>query len=206
MKYLKIIVFQLLFTTLIYAQTEIKEGYIITNNNDTLHGYIEKDSHLKSAYQCVFKKDLNANDVIRYAPGEIFAYGYNGEKFFISREIKWKDSTKEILFLEYLINGIVDIYYCKNNEGEHYFLDSEKTGFIELTGGKNEIDGKYSDYIVKNTNHIGLLRLAFADRPDFFNQINNVSVNHNSLINVGEKYHNLVCTDEKCIIYSNKTK
>jgi biotin synthase-related radical SAM superfamily protein len=41
--------------------------------------------------------------------------------------------------LEYLINGIVDIYYYRDDNGEHYLVDNGSGDLLELKNEEKEI-------------------------------------------------------------------
>lgn len=110
------------------AQENFKPGYIITNSNDTIKGFISqlnKDAFTK----CSFKKNLNEKS-IDYLPGEIFAYRFqNDGKYFITKETTLSSGNKTI-FLEYLIKGKANIYFMRDNV-DHYFIETDNVKMIE---------------------------------------------------------------------------
>ena len=87
------------------------------------------------------------------------------------------------------------------------FKSSDKEGekLMEIPYEKKikDIDDKLVFYESKN--HIGLLKYYMQDAPGLQSSINNMSKpEHQSLIKLAEKYHNVVCDGEKCIIYEKK--
>lgn len=60
-------------------------------------------------------------------------------------------------------------------------------------------------YMYESTKHIGILSYAMQDVPELKSRIENIKKpEHKTLIKLAEDYHNVVCTDEKCIIYEKK--
>jgi hypothetical protein len=57
-KYKPVLLFIILLTCSksIFSQRDFKEGYIITNENDTVYGWIDRMGDLMSAVECVFRK------------------------------------------------------------------------------------------------------------------------------------------------------
>lgn len=145
------------FTTV--AQEDFRKGYIIKINMDTLYGYINYNG--TKYYDCVFKDSLKGIEII-YKPFEIYGYRFIDGKYFISKSVTLKksyrnnqelenssnygdkiisktwydeDGTKEHkVFLEYLFNGILNLYYFKDDKSiEHYLISKQKDTIIDLT-------------------------------------------------------------------------
>ena len=58
-----------LFVSLVTnAQVNPKEGFIITNEKDTIYGMIEYRTNHINAQQCVFKAN-DASEYVKYTPG-----------------------------------------------------------------------------------------------------------------------------------------
>ena len=106
------------------------------------------------------------------------------------------------LFLEYLLQGIADLYYLHEKEKDYYFI--EKDGVIQLlSNDKREIfDDKNGAAIIRSNKYLGVLNYMFQDCPQMKNQIKEVKFNAKSLIKATEQYHNYVCNDYACIDYS----
>lgn len=196
MKLSWILVFGLLFSCgILNAQNDYRNGYIIDYKGDTLHGQIDYRSDFVMGYLCRFK-DSN-NEIIDFFPDDILAYRFIDSKYFVSRELNGKK-----VFLEYLIKGKIDIYYLRDDIGNHYYIKKEGEEFIELPyeKGIKYIGDKKVFYESKK--HIGLLQYYMKDAPAFYDRINSLkSPEHQSLIKLAEDYHNAVCNDEECIIY-----
>lgn len=72
----------LFFTLLVYAsasaQVNPMQGYVITNNNDTIHGMIDYRSDAKNALECHFKEN-GQSDYRTYAPSDISGYRFTDD-------------------------------------------------------------------------------------------------------------------------------
>lgn len=187
------------------GQTDFKSGYVIKEIGDTLFGEIDYRGDIRMSEVCRFRENSNASELI-FSPQEIYAYRFAGGKYFISKEI-----NGAIKFMEYLINGQVNIYYLRDSGGDHYYIDKNGERISEMTYEETvvrlETDrlNKTKSYLKKSKKHIGLLKLYMQDAPGVQNQIINFGKpNHKNLIKIAENYHNEVCDDGECIIYEKK--
>jgi hypothetical protein len=189
-----------LTSCLLRAQTDFRSGYIINLNGDTLTGEVDYRGDFIMGEMCRFRMNGSKHDTTFY-PRDIFGYRFVDGKYFISKEVNGKKA-----FLEYLINGIVSIYYLKDDMGDHYFLDKNGSDIVEIPPYKEEI--KYNDgipYMVKSAAHIPFLYFYMQDAPGLRSDIENLKKpDHGSLIKLAKDYHNLVCLNSSCIIYEKK--
>jgi len=108
------------------------------------------------------------------------------------------------LFLEFLVDGIADLYYYANGSEAHYFIEKANGQLFELIQEQERafIDGKL--YVIDKKGYIGLLRYAFADCQKIFPLLDNITLDSKSLVEAVKKYHEYVCTDQQCIIYEKQ--
>jgi len=186
-----------------FGQTDFKPGYYISLDNDTVYGLIDYRGDIRNSRICVFKKDENSESV-KFKADEIKRYRFIDSKFYISKLVKTVDGEKYI-FVEFLVNGIADLFYYKDADGDHYLIETKDGGLVEL---KNENEQFYVEgrgEVIRETNkHIGILKVTFADCMEVQSQIDKVKLDHKSLINITKNYHDYVCDGEKCIIYEKK--
>lgn len=179
----------------INAQNDYRPGYIIKNTGDTISGQIDYRGDLLMRKQCKFK--FNGGDVLKYEPNEIHSFRFIDSKYFISKEI-----NNEKVFLEYLINGRLNVYYMRDHDGDHYYLESDD---LKLTEMPYEEGTKYIDdteVFYESKKHIGLLNYYMKDAPKLKSEINSLKKpQHKPLIKLAKKYHNTTCKNEECIIY-----
>ena len=190
----------LLLSIKLYSQTDFRKGYLITNDNDTLHGFIDYRSEHLNCAKCVFKIELDDKSVT-YLPGEIKAYRFIDDKYYISSYI---GALQKEVFLEYLIDGIVDLFYYRELQDKFYFVSKEESEYHLLENEEIEtvIDGK--TYVRTSNKHIGLLNYFFSDSKEVLKKVNNVELKHKSLIEIAKDYHNDVCSDQECMIFEKK--
>jgi hypothetical protein len=184
-----------------FSQADFRTGYVITNDLDTIHGLIDYRSESRSANFCVFRKSFST-PAITYYPGDIFGYRYAGDKYYVSREVNLEGINK-IYFLEYLFNGIVSIYFFMEGNREYFLLESAAGELHFLTN--EEVDRYFEDkgrYKISSNKYIGQLRYIFSDYPELQRKIDRSKLSHTSLITIANEYHQYICPDEECIIYS----
>jgi len=192
----------ILFSNILNAQSDFRDGYIINTNNDTIYGLIDYKGNTINSKKCIFKKDASSPVEI-FTPIDIVSYRFTNSKFYVSKKFKVENEVEQ-LFLEYLINGIVDIFYYRDGEGEHYFVDDGTGNLLELKNDEREIVVENTRYVRESNEHIGLLKTIFKDSPSILKRLDNVELNHKSLIKITYDYHNEVCTDKECVIYEKK--
>lgn len=196
--YSLILVGFLITAGLLNAQTDFKPGYIIKNSGDTLYGEIDYRGDLLMGIICNFKntdKSINA-----YSPNDIQSYRFINGKYYVSRRL-----NGSAVFLEYLIHGKINVYYIRNEYGDLYYLEKEDEKLIEIPY-KEEIRyvGDKKVYY-ESKQHVGILNYYMQDAPEFQSRIQQVKKpGHQSLIDLAEDYHNVVCKEEKCIVYEKR--
>ena len=199
---LTIVVLLLFSSSTVWAQRDYRKGYIITNQQDTVYGWIDYRGDIRNAKICSFKQTENGQ-ATDYTPSDIAAYRFNDSKFYISKNIGNPDAPKQI-FLEYLVNGLAKLYYYRDdNTNDHYYIENEGK-FMELKIDEKEveIDGKTQIKTMKT--YVGILK-ATLNVWDMRNEIDNARLEHSSLINIAKNYHQYACTDgSECIIYEKK--
>jgi hypothetical protein len=182
-----------------------KEGYIITLEGDTINGFLLKQISRKASEECVFKTgDESASKI--YKPGEISGYRYLNDKYYVSKEIKIDSITKKVVFLEFLIKGLANVYYYVDDM-EHYYIEKFPAGLVELTEKErifhqvtNSMREEDHAYIIPAKTK-GKLITLLQDCPGIYDEILSTTLTHKSLIKLTKDYHEKMCNTESCIIY-----
>ena len=199
MKLKRLILLGLLISSeILNAQTDFRHGYIIKSVGDTIFGQIDYRGDLLMSSLCKFK-DVN-NTIKEYSPTDIDAFRFIDSKYYVTKEI---DNKK--VFMEYLIHGKINIYYMRDDNGDHYYLDKEDVKLIEIPyeEGIKYVDDK--DFFYESKKHIGILNYYMKDAPKLESEIKTIKKpEHQNLIKLAEDYHNAVCDNEECIIYEKK--
>ena len=184
------------------AQTFFKPGYVIKSVGDTLFGEVDYRGGNRMSKICTYRH--NAKDSVRhFSPEEILGYRFPESKYYISKEV---DGEK--VFLEFLINGRMNVYYLKDERGEdHYYIEKDSLGLAEIPyeEGLRKREGQGQEYLYTSTRHFGLLALYMQDAKGMQPEIMKLKKpDHNNLIALAKDYHNAVCNGDKCIIYEKK--
>lgn len=189
------------FSVALFAQSDFREGYIITSEMDTLTGFIDYRGADFMSDKCVFKVS-GADKAQEFNPGEIYGYRIKDGKYYVSKEVDGSNGKTEY-FWEYLLNGIVDVYFYRAEKKDHYMIENSKGEQYELKNEEKEIVIDRVTYLRDSKEYMGLLRLMFQDDPTTLRKVESMKLSHNSLIQISKEYHEAVCDDE-CIVYERK--
>ncbi len=187
------------FFNILQAQHEYKPGLIVTQNNDTISGQIEYANPITTAYYCYFRED-SLSKPVRYTAEEFKSINVYNHRYFVSKPVEINGSTEQ-LFLDYLLDGIVDLYFLKDKMDKSYYF-IEKDGIMyELSNNIIEYDEKHKTYRRESKKYIGALMYLTQESPELVQMINNAKFTHNSLIKITKKYHDNLCDTVECVIY-----
>ncbi len=199
MKKFSIFTFLTLSAFTLFAQHDFRDGFVITNEGDTLQGLIDYRGNNLNARKCLFKTHEDEN-IQEFRPFEIRGYRYLGGKFYVSKLVEENDKEKE-LFLEFLLDGIVDLFFYYDN-GEHYFIADKDGDLIALQNSSEDRSHLYKNVTKENKEYVANLKILFQDQFAVARKVDQVELNHKSLINITKEYHDASCGNEQiCIIY-----
>jgi hypothetical protein len=185
------------FTIPSFSQTGFRPGFIITNELDTIKGqlaYLDESILLRS---CQFIAE-GVSTAATYTPGEIFGYGFTGDKFFVSKEVTVftpsyirrspigdtqvpESSVQENVFLELVVQGAANLYkyngavFYVGKNNEFYQLYSEEREVAVQTGATTTF---YTEEIKR---YVGVLQMIMKDCVGFGERVNSVSLTEESL-------------------------
>ena len=186
----------------IHAQTDFQPGFIFQQNGDTLIGAIDYRGDMLMGRICTFRTKDNV--IIEYSPADIIGFRFYDSKFYVSKEVSGRK-----VFLEFLINGQMKVYYFRDIDGDHYYIEKEGIGINELPYKEEIKSSKKRDqpnyYLSKSIYHIGLLNIYMQDAPEFQSRIATIGQpDRDNLIKLTKEYQKIVCKNEACIIYEKK--
>lgn len=182
------------------GQGSFRAGYVITLQQDTIYGLIDYKIARKSALKCRFKPSRQANEVV-YTPTDIAGYRFTPGKYYVARTVE-KDGEAKTLFLEYLIDGIADVFFYRDNHEDHYYLEPEGEELQPLAIDEIATKRGNKHYILRKEKYKGVLKSAFSDAPALSDDIDGLKLTHLALIDIAEAYHDQVCDDYACVTYS----
>ena len=197
-----ILLFSLLFIhSICFGQNDWKSGCIIKATGDSVKGFIDNRDSKSNSKVCYFRKDENSQTQ-EFTPYQIAGYRLTNSKYFISKVVEGQNSGKPV-FLEFLIQGKLNVYHYSDNE-EYYYAEKElKIYELKSKEVTREIQGV--TYIQQSNEYIGLLNYLLDD-AHIQADINNSKLSAKSLIGIAKKYHEKVCKDESCIVYEMNVK
>ena len=192
-----------------HAQDNYKQGYIITNEMDTIYGWIDYRTDAMNALGCKFKTDKQIKEQT-YQPGSIFGYRLINEgKFYISKNITI-NNVSQMVFVEFLVQGIMNLYFFVDSRDfsstpEYYIFEDE-------TGNMTVVTKKPDQYVI-NENGIthrkvdnaykGVIRYLFQNSDAAMQNIEQLQFTQQSIIDITKDYHRQICTTgEDCIVFT----
>lgn len=187
----------------IFSQSNFKEGYIIKNNQDTVNGWIDfRTNHINSLV-CKFKQSETGPEKI-YQPGEIKSYRFINEgKYYVTKTVVI-DSVKQTFFLEYLVQGMMNLYYLPQ-EKSYYFFEDKDGSLLSITKKPDEIIDSYN--LKVDNRYKGMLSYIFRDCLPLSVETAKANFNKETMIVLTKNYHDQMCeSGEKCIIFENDYK
>lgn len=198
MRILSIFVLLFSFLTTLNAQNNYKEGYIITNQKDTIRGLINLRTNKINSKGCQFKETPNDADKI-YSPGEIAGYRFEKEgRYYITKDIEI-DSVSSKVFVEYLLQGKMNLYFYSDNL-DYYFFEDEQGKIAYMT---KQLDDKTTD--IGDGKYRGIMFYLFKDCFPVAEQAYKTPFNRRAIVKLTKEYHEEMCTDgEKCIEFEAK--
>jgi hypothetical protein len=198
--YLFLLLYSLAIT--VNAQSNYKQGYIITNKNDTIRGLIDFRTDKINCSVCKFKLSEEANEQIFHSD-DILGYRFINEmKYYVSRTVILNKKTEKV-FLEYLVQGMKDLYYYPEGTG-YFFFEDEDGKMLSITKEEDKIvDNKY----ITDNKFRGMLNYIFRDCQKAVKNINRATFERSTMIEITKKYHKEMCSPgQECIVFENNYK
>jgi len=166
----------------ISAQSDFREGFIITLENDTINVQVDYRSNSKNYESCLFK---NGQGEVEYFPNQIAGFGYINDKFFSSQIVE--DS-----FVEVLVLGEISLYKSNKN----YLLQKGDDVFeLEYKMIEVEKDGKKA--IREDNKWRGITSFLMSDC--LTNNVSNLKFKEQSLTMLAIRYNK--CKKADFIVY-----
>jgi len=189
-----------LFALTTNAQDDFRPGYIVTTDGDTLVGKIKHSGENLALWEsCQFQ--LQDNIFVKsYYPGDIESYRFFDGRYYVSKILKGQK-----VFLEFLVKGKIDLYRLKDQEGDHYYLENDTSGVMEITYQEKVQTIESKQYLYQSAKHRALYSYYMQDAPELQTRIARMGEpEQNTLIKLVSDYHNIVCKDNACVIYLKK--
>ena len=198
----------ILFCTLFaftHAQVNPKQGYIITNENDTVMGVIDYRSDRRNASECIFQKE-GKGEYVSYQPADIKGYRFlNNGAFYVTKRVRIANK-EQLLFAEYLLKGGVNLYYISDKVTNYYYFESDegKTGLVQE---RNFLDYNTKERWEIRQQDMNELAQVFHKSSETVEQLWKTDYNREDLTSLTRKYSEEYCTEHgDCVqfVYDEK--
>ena len=154
---LKLTVFILGSFTLTVLAQDYRAGYVITNSNDSITGYVSYGSGKKNLGRCSFKVSRKSA-AVQYLPSELKSYGIYGDKKYLSLTHSEESIPEGKIFARVLAEGPLCLY----RHGQLFLVKKDKVFTLPLP--KNErIDTENGPRIKEDKRYVGILNQLLAD-------------------------------------------
>jgi hypothetical protein len=151
------------------AQTNFQPAYYITHNQDTIYGEIDNRGDLRNGRICEFRSAPDT-EIARFEPGDISAYRFIDGKYFISRILE-VDGTPELVFAEYLVNGVSDLLYHRSLNNDHFYIETKTGDLLELTNEEINFERDGIQYSRESNQYMGMLLANYSDCPEIQDKV-----------------------------------
>ncbi len=209
-------------TISLFAQDNIVEGYILTHEGETVHGYIEASdlSAGTNKSQIVFRK-LKEDKGEIYDPYSIQAYSINGDVYeggFVDVELSPRDLDnlnttpelliqKELVFLQAIVRGEKSLYVYKNTGYDLFYV--KRDSVFELLVykkylGNKQVQGDTRRVAFENKSYLQQLNSYLTGCPERIHEIASTKYNQEELTKLFLLYYN--CTKEEYRAFAPKKK
>jgi hypothetical protein len=165
----------LVFGASLHAQ-DYREGYVITNDGDSLVGFVAYRAANKNFASCSFKSSRKASEV-KYSPTEIKRYGFFGDKRYESIILPNSGESKVKVFAKVLSDAPLKLYGYRNQfliqKDSLVFLPPPAERLVDVKEGdpskvvdpKEKMTVSRSGYgqMMKDRRYIGILNHFIED-------------------------------------------
>lgn len=184
------------------GQTNPQEGYIITNENDTVRGTIDYLSDIRNMHTCLFKADGDET-YRKYMPGEISGYRLtNSGIFYVTRTFMIGDK-EETIFAEYLLQGGVSLYYARDTHMQYYFWIDEdgKIARMAYDGERSDVP---SDDVLFRKKRIAEVGQLLGKSADAQKRLWKTNYSAADLVDLTREYDETFCTSAgECVLFKS---
>lgn len=189
------------------AQVNPKEGYVITNEGDTVRGTINYLKDEENAKACQFRK-AGESTYKKLSPSDISGYRLADEGiYYVSRVLK-TDNVEQRLFAEFLVQGGVSLYrYSYNGETYFGFADTAGKEAIVREDKLNEDLSSYEEKLEARRGQVQQVGSVMSKDPTVAGRLWKMDLTSNALLKMVKRYDERYCTsDGDCVVFKSDTK
>jgi opacity protein-like surface antigen len=110
-----------------FAQNSFKPGYVVTNNADTVKGYIEEGNENAISEKFVFKKDPTDKTTQKYTPADAAGFGFYGGNRFIRVTIDNPvEKQPNTVFAKALLKGYNQLFTYVKTDRRYFIIKTQE--------------------------------------------------------------------------------
>jgi hypothetical protein len=140
-----------------YAQGKLTPGYIITNEKDTVRGFIFNSSRKGNHETCSFRK-TEKSDTQVFTPADLFGYWMQGDIYYERKKIRQQNGLVSSIFAEALVTGKASLYELN----DEFYLQRDSLQKIEQGERLVSLPGAPPQW-TKTKKYIGTIRALTMD-------------------------------------------
>lgn len=192
-----VLLLALLPNSKVHSQTNLKEGYILKSETDTVFGFIDfKIDSKMSQFVDFYQPDMSG--YTRYFPGQIFAYGLTELEQYVRREIIIDEiyGTRDSVFLRVLVKGRASLFVYYRNARERFYIHRDALDFMELSYQESI----YREGVNSKNPHgkyLGILQYYFSDCSFYLSNPPDCNFNAEALSREVHLYNSRINSDSE---------
>lgn len=173
-----------LVTQLHSQSKEYVQGYMITEENDTINGFVKDDKRTVLAYQFSFKKTLNGR-AKTITPTEAKGFYFTPSFYFESIPINSAQDKLEKQFIRKLVDGYTDLYQVVKGTQYEYVLIKEDGEKLQIAQNDVVEDNTYRT----DKKYFGELKYFLRDCEEVVVNTKSIKYSEKSIVNLVQKYN-----------------
>lgn len=176
------------FPVSVFAQLGFYEGYVVTNQNDSVFGKIGIGEKKHIIEYCILKKD---GEDIKYYPDKVKRFGYLDGACFVSNVLK--DTIVQVL-----VEGKLSLYKLQTT----LYIQKEKEKVTKLDNYTEKVIRNGQVYYVESVKWKGLLTYVTSDCIPGQDVIDKLHLLENELTDFVVNYNK--CSKSEYTLYKSK--
>jgi hypothetical protein len=180
--------FSILISSRIFGQSGFQDGYIVTDQNDSIFGKINAYPNRQNIKYCILRKD---DESIKYYPGMMNRFGFIDGACYVSNVLR--DTIVQVL-----VQGKLSLYKSQTS----LYIQKEGNEIQRLASFTNRVIHNGEMYYVEDIKWKGTIAYLTSDCSVDKNELNNLRLMDNVLTEFVVKYNK--CTKSDYIEYSGQ--
>lgn len=186
------------------AQVNPKQGYVITNEGDTIHGTISYRTDARNANECLFCAD-GETTYRSYAPADIYAYRLAEDGIFYVRRTFPVEGAEKTFFAEFLLQGGISLYRHVELGKEYFYLENEEGQVAEIQKKELKAQSNYEAAREKRENLNDAIQMLNKS-PKAQEQLWRNDLTPRNMTALTRQYNETYCTETSCIAFQYDEK